>query len=485
MTTTGDQLVLQALRKAAGRSVPDQVWDQITAQVERVGVRGLTGSSRTIIEDLVRKHGHHDQSTHGNWAAGHEHDPESGWIHDVTWYHGTSTPGLKTIDAGQGPARYSGMSSGYAAMRENFATTDFDTAVRYAEDAAEQDRRAGNANAEPVVYRVVPTSDEVRPDPNSGPMGFGDGPEDMAAAYELLDNGLPVDVAFGDPLQVVEEFSGRGLNVRKHGTHDQSTHGNWAKGSEASQGSGVGAPSSKDGSWGAGSTQSVLVPTSQSFKPATRYEHSSGTTLIIGDSVNPQAHEAIKRMYGRRFTELQERAPIPNTEVCMGDEFFAGLPDMTSGYCLFWKDSFDLTQVQPLDSGLSRRVHIRPPHSDRTWDPRNTATMNVPDTTTYTLTHEWGHLRDRRDAFEARKDFDESTVSAAKLPFHRTGVNYDAEFHKVGMSSYAVSDFETGGQGREAYAEAFAGWMYGIDSDFVRYYADRYNWDAAKERGDY
>ena len=57
-----DFVALQTLRDAAGPSITDAVWDQVEQQVTDVGMLGLTGTARAIVEGIVRKSGVSKQS---------------------------------------------------------------------------------------------------------------------------------------------------------------------------------------------------------------------------------------------------------------------------------------------------------------------------------------------------------------------------------------------------------------------------------------
>lgn len=130
---------------------------------------------------------------------------EHRWVHDAEWFHGTSVPGLSEIDASKAPSRYPSMDRGYAMRAHNFATTDYELAARYAEEAADADGQKGVAGRRPVVYRVRPTSDYFDPDPHSGPYGWNDGPGSLSEAQELHDNGIPVSMRFHDRMEVLKE----------------------------------------------------------------------------------------------------------------------------------------------------------------------------------------------------------------------------------------------------------------------------------------
>ena len=215
---------------------------------------------------LKHQQGGHDQKTHGQRAGAggktlrNQDDPmnpETAWVHEATWYHGTSRPDLDVLDA-RGRSRYPAQDRYYAIAGNNFATTDKELAAQYAREAADMDIAAGVEGVRPTVYRVVPTSDYFDPDPHSGPGGWNDGPEDMNEAFELHDNGSPVSVRFQDVMDIDGAFdanTGEELSVTKMlealapkpavlkfapglrpvlkhqpGSHDQKTHGAWATG---------------------------------------------------------------------------------------------------------------------------------------------------------------------------------------------------------------------------------------------------------------
>jgi hypothetical protein len=66
--TMADLLVLQQLRKNS--NVPDAVWQEIEVAAMEKGISGLTGTAKAIVEAEVRKHGSHDQSSHGRGRGG-------------------------------------------------------------------------------------------------------------------------------------------------------------------------------------------------------------------------------------------------------------------------------------------------------------------------------------------------------------------------------------------------------------------------------
>lgn len=59
------------LRKGAGNSVPDEAWQVIKQEmIEADDWQSLSGTSGMIVADILRKHGKHDQSSHGRKGGG-------------------------------------------------------------------------------------------------------------------------------------------------------------------------------------------------------------------------------------------------------------------------------------------------------------------------------------------------------------------------------------------------------------------------------
>lgn len=116
-------------------------------------------------------------------------------------FHGTDTAGLKELSqqAGGGP-RYPAMRKSYG---WNYTTTDMNTAIQYAKDAAAQSRTHKPA----VVYQVTPrrVNNLWGPDPDSGPGGFGDGPRNKREALDWHEGGSEVSLRFSSPLRALRE----------------------------------------------------------------------------------------------------------------------------------------------------------------------------------------------------------------------------------------------------------------------------------------
>jgi len=67
---SADSVFLESLRKSVAADVDAMVWETLEKQVAEVGVLGLTGTGRALVEGLVRKHGDHDQKNHAGTRGG-------------------------------------------------------------------------------------------------------------------------------------------------------------------------------------------------------------------------------------------------------------------------------------------------------------------------------------------------------------------------------------------------------------------------------
>lgn len=76
-----DKKILKELRKGPMKSMKDDEYAMIEKEVDEKGIAGLKGYAKSMIEkamremaysmkDTVKKHGEHDQASHGNWATG-------------------------------------------------------------------------------------------------------------------------------------------------------------------------------------------------------------------------------------------------------------------------------------------------------------------------------------------------------------------------------------------------------------------------------
>jgi hypothetical protein len=76
-----DKKILKELRNGPMKSMKDDEYAMIEKEVDEKGIAGLKGYAKSMIEkamrdmaysmkDTMKKHGEHDQSSHGNWATG-------------------------------------------------------------------------------------------------------------------------------------------------------------------------------------------------------------------------------------------------------------------------------------------------------------------------------------------------------------------------------------------------------------------------------
>jgi hypothetical protein len=76
-----DKKILKELRNGPMKNMKDDEYSMIEEEVNQKGIAGLKGYAKSIIEkamrdmaydmkDAVRKHGEHDQASHGSWANG-------------------------------------------------------------------------------------------------------------------------------------------------------------------------------------------------------------------------------------------------------------------------------------------------------------------------------------------------------------------------------------------------------------------------------
>jgi len=134
-------------------------------------------------------------------------------------YHGGSMQGAEVVQQSKGTHRYSAMpgTRGF-----NYATTDFETAKTYAQNAAASDSRASGKRSAPSVYQVSPASTYTYTNPegkktrhryrwgvdeHSGPNGYYDNNMSKSDAAELASYGGEVSLKFQSPLKAKEIWS--------------------------------------------------------------------------------------------------------------------------------------------------------------------------------------------------------------------------------------------------------------------------------------
>jgi hypothetical protein len=161
------------------------------------------------------------------------------------------------------------------------------------------------------------------------------------------------------------------------------------------------------------------------------------------------------------ISTLQDIAPVADLQVRVGSEAFKTLElgDGVQGFVPMDSDFVPLGA----DSGTPQ-IYLRP--SAITVGTLGSEGQLMPvfgsQPWRYTMIHEYGHVIDQRSTSKSDSDFDRMYMSS----------------DQVGLSRYGQ------GNGREAFAEAWVGWI-GTEGQttkpFVRFYADRYGWDAGGE----
>lgn len=154
------------------------------------------------------------------------------------------------------------------------------------------------------------------------------------------------------------------------------------------------------------------------------------------------------------LTTLQNIAPVANLQVEISDQPFDryGLSESTKGFVIMGEEKINI-RPQALTEGVN--------HASGTMMPVFQA-----EPQRYTLVHEYGHVLDKRSDATALEDY-------GQVLFR----------HQTGMSQYAGMGDPEGHQGREAFAEAWVGWIgtQGSPSPrirpFVQFFADKYGWD--------
>ena len=256
--------------------------------------------------------------------------------------------------------------------------------------------------------------------------------------------------------------------VAKHqsGKHDQKTHGTWAAGS-----------SDLPDGWMQQSEESRI----QEFIARQRAEGSTDTD------------ERLTKVYGYAFADTDEYAGLNSTRVIVSRDAKVSGDDLSTQL----KTVADLQRIAPvqdlrveiddrafrfaqLDDGVGgfvvqggQTIYLRPSSVTDGLDLSKGNLMPVLNKKTYALVHEYGHVLDQRSVETSSSDKGNVLTQA-----------------QTGMSRYASGEEPSGAAGREAFAEAWTGWVgsqgrladpVGSQQSFVGYYADKYGWDAGGE----
>jgi hypothetical protein len=178
--------------------------------------------------------------------------------------------------------------------------------------------------------------------------------------------------------------------------------------------------------------------------------------------------------------ELQRISPAPGLQVIVDKKPFTrpGIPESTMGYV----DTRDLDTMYLKPQAIAGRVEMA-------------NMMDVGDSkatrSTYVVTHEYGHVVDRRSDEKSLADFNEVVQSNKGL------VDGSSRYAREGYFGEGVASLEVSAKptGREMFAEAWTGWVLSQGRraqrpGMVKFFADKYGWDSetgtapmAKARG--
>jgi hypothetical protein len=185
------------------------------------------------------------------------------------------------------------------------------------------------------------------------------------------------------------------------------------------------------------------------------YDGPNGSVMKVDKEVTFPAGSIEEQM--GQVGALQEIAPVPGMTVYVSDKPFQGnnLPESTKGFVFVGESD----------------IHLRPSAIIKGVDHDNGGLMPVftSKPTLYSVTHEYGHTLDRRNARASERDL-ENVLSAS-----------GGSVISAGMRRYAFDGDARGAKGREAFAEAWTDWVATEGSSsrpFVRYYADKYGWSG-------
>jgi len=229
-------------------------------------------------------------------------------------------------------------------------------------------------------------------------------------------------------------------DVTKHlaGKHDQKRHGNWA-GSVVPKGW----VKTKKGESQYGAVNDGHVD---------EYAGSNNSFFLVDTAVNDFAFEDLATQM-QTLTYLQEIAPISDLVTIVSNRPFDAIkaPPNANGFFERKKNTINLRPTAII-SGTENQYLMQ----------------NGPNPKEYALVHEYGHALDKRTDRQADEDY--------------LFVRYQG--NAGGMSRYAYEGDADGRTGREAFAEAWTGWI-GSEGNakpgsMVKFFADKYNWRRAE-----
>lgn len=420
------------------------------------------------IVNPVAKHAVHDQKTHGSWSASGSPKLEiMGQNDGVNKYFNESTRVVRYQPEGKKPKDY-----------VLYAQKDFVVSIVKPEDGTTIDGYSeGGTNKGEIGHLDVAGAGEnawrrSAKDDNKATIievAVREAHQRQGLASAMLrfhrDMYPELDVQHSDAL-LPEGKAWAEVAKHQSGKHDQKTHGTWAAGS-----------SDLPDGWMQESEESRI----QEFIARQRAEG------------NRDTDEQLTKVYGYAFADTDEYAGLNSTRVIVSRDAKVSGDDLSTQL----KTVADLQRIAPvqdlrveiddrafrfaqLDDGVGgfvaqggQTIYLRPSSVTDGLDLSKGNLMPVLNKKTYALVHEYGHVLDQRSAETSSSDKGNVLTQA-----------------QTGMSRYASGEEPLGASGREAFAEAWTGWVgsqgrladpVGSQQSFVGYYADKYGWDSGGE----
>jgi GNAT superfamily N-acetyltransferase len=218
---------LDTVNKAVGKRISFKVWDTFDAN-----------NPPKLIEDYaptMQKHQEHDQSTHGNWANSSERSAKEIEVQQR----------ITQIEHQSYPVDEDGMSSNRVTaiyetkdgtkiklLHDNEKTADGNISMTtkaylFVDGGVKQIADLESSRPNNRVPEAGAIIDRIQVEPEYKRQGIATAMLNFARSYSQ-DN-IKIDHSFS----LTDDAKGWS-GVVKHGTHDQSSHGNWAEGSEGS-----------------------------------------------------------------------------------------------------------------------------------------------------------------------------------------------------------------------------------------------------------
>jgi hypothetical protein len=218
-----DLKILKELRKGPLQSMKDDEYAMIEEQVTKMGIDGLNGYAKRMIEKGMRdmasamkkslrditKHegGGHDQASHGSWAG-----------------NGAGGKNIQDMSLDDQDEFTSRMTSAKSWEEQKKIIADFSSRNKKAVAVSTGDMVSWNSSggtARGKVIRVVREGKINVPD-SSFEISAEEG--DPAVLIQLYRDGKPTDTKVGHKMSTLK----KNFDLAKHGNHNQSSHGNWS-----------------------------------------------------------------------------------------------------------------------------------------------------------------------------------------------------------------------------------------------------------------